>query len=234
MVRDVWVHHVSKSYGQKKALSDVNLTIQSGEITILLGKNGAGKSTLMQAIAGLINFTGEIEVCGMKHTEVEVKKKLAYVPEIPHIYDFLTIKQHLEFIARAYRLESYQPHIDSLVERFELEEQLNKIGKNLSKGMKQKLNLCMALLIQPQVIIFDEPMLGLDIAAINQLKKIILELRESGCAVLISTHMLDWIADFWNKVYILHEGIVKNEIKKSDGHFKNISDLEALFFKITI
>ena len=121
-----------------------------------------GKSTIIKCITGLLRFHGEINICGYPNKSLQAKKLLGYVPEMPAVYDLLTVEEHLEFIARAYQLENYQQDIEQLLQRFELTDKRQKLGKELSKGMQQKLSICCALLHKPKVIIFDEPMVGLD------------------------------------------------------------------------
>lgn len=157
---------------------------------------------------------------------------LGYVPEMPAVYDLLTVYEHMEFIGRAYRLENWQQQADQLLERFELDDKKEKLGKELSKGMQQKLSICCALLHQPQVIIFDEPMVGLDPHAIKQLKEMFRELRDRGATILISTHMLDSVEDYWDVAHIMMNGEFaatryRTQIEESG------ESLEDLFFSIT-
>ncbi len=126
-----------------------------------MGPNGAGKSTIIKCIAGLLRFEGKIELCSFDNKSVEAKKRLGYVPEIPAAYDLLTVKEHLEFIRRAYKVEDDSCG-DELLERFELKDKEGKLGSELSKGMQQKLSIACALLPKPDVIVFDEPFVGLD------------------------------------------------------------------------
>ena len=163
------INHVTKKYGKMVANRDISFCVEDGQIAVLLGPNGAGKSTIIKCIAGLLRFNGDIELCGHPNKSTEAKQILGYIPELPAIYDLLTVEEHLEFIRRAYRLED-DGTARRLLERFELWDKKDKMGKELSKGMQQKLSICCALVHQPKVIIFDEPMVGLDPHAIKQLK----------------------------------------------------------------
>jgi len=149
------------------------------------------------------------------------------VPEAPALYDYLTVNEHLDFIERAYKCKN--PELKKeLLERFELEDKKNKLGKELSKGMQQKLSICCALLHGPELIIFDEPMVGLDPYAIKTLKSIFLELKQNGKTVIISTHILDSVENYWDKAYILSGGELKAEMTSGEG-----DSLEELFFSVT-
>ena len=223
------VHQVTKKYGKLTAVQDVSFQIGSGEIAVLLGPNGAGKSTIIKCIAGLLRFDGEITIDEFPNKTLEAKRVLGYVPEMPAVYDMLTVHEHLEFILRAYRMED-DGTANALLERFELFEKRDKLGKELSKGMQQKLSICCALVHKPSVIVFDEPMVGLDPHAIKQLKEIFTELRNSGVTVLISTHMIDSVENYWDKAYIMQNGKFVAERAASDV---NEESLEALFFRLT-
>lgn len=223
------VNHVTKKYGKLTANRDVSFQIGDGEIAVLLGPNGAGKSTIIKCIAGLLRFEGEILLDGFVNKTLDAKKRLGYVPEMPAIYDMLTVGEHLEFMLRAYKMED-DGTANRLLERFELLDKKNKLGKELSKGMQQKLSLCCALVHRPSVIIFDEPMVGLDPHAIKQLKEVFLELRQSGASVLISTHMIDSVEAYWDKAYIMKDGAFVAERSASDT---TEASLEDLFFALT-
>lgn len=225
------IEHVTKRYGKTLANNDISFSVGSGQIAILLGPNGAGKSTIIKSIAGLLRFTGNIEVDGHPNKTLEAKRALGYVPEMPAIYDLLTVGEHLEFIRRAYRMDDdgYGQH---LLERFELWDKKDKLGKELSKGMLQKLSLCCALVHKPKVIIFDEPMVGLDPHAIKELKRMFRELKAEGAAVLISTHMIDSVEDYWDMTHIMVNGsfAATKFNTPADVHSQS---LEELFFSIT-
>ena len=223
------VSHVTKKYGKFKANDDVSFALDGGEIAVLLGPNGAGKSTIIKCITGLLRFEGEILIDHSPNKSLEAKRCLGYVPEMPAIYDMLTVGEHLEFMLRAYNMED-DGTAARLLERFELADKKDKLGKELSKGMQQKLSICCALVHQPSVVIFDEPMVGLDPHAIKQLKETFLELRDRHAAVLISTHMIDSVEDYWDKAYIMKGGAIcaRKRAGDTDGQ-----SLEDLFFALT-
>ena len=211
------------------ANDNISFAVGDGQICILLGPNGAGKSTIIKCITGLLRFTGRIEVNGFENTSQEAKRQLGYIPEMPAVYDLLTVSEHLEFIRRAYRMED-EAYTRELLERMELWDKKDKLGKELSKGMQQKLSICCALAHKPRVIIFDEPLVGLDPHAIKELKQIFRELKAGGASVLISTHMIDSVEDYWDVANIMMNGRFA-ATKLNDG--SEGQSLEDLFFEIT-
>ncbi|HCM12767.1 MAG TPA: ABC transporter ATP-binding protein [Lachnospiraceae bacterium] len=226
------VRDVTKKYGKFLANDNISFEVHPGEISVLLGPNGAGKSTIIKSIAGLLKFQGNIYINGHENKSLEAKRDLGYIPEMPFLYDMLTVWEHMVFIAKAYSLENWKDYAESLLERFELEDKRKKLGSDLSKGMQQKVSICSGLLPKPKVILFDEPMVGLDPHAIKELKNLIIEQKQAGNAVLISTHMLDSVAEFWDSANIMMEGKIaarrtRSEIAGSD------ENLEELFFAIT-
>ena len=222
---------VTKKYGKFLANDHVDLEVGDGEIAILLGPIGAGKSTLIKCITGLLRFDGTISINGFVNKSVEAKALLGYVPEMPAVYDMLTVGEHLEFIRRCYKLDD-DGSDNELLKRFELFDKKDKLGKELSKGMQQKLSICCALIHKPKVVVFDEPLVGLDPHAIKQLKEIFCELRESGTTVLISTHMIDSVEDYWDTVHIMTNGKIAAQ-KRNTHDDDNTQSLEDLFFTIT-
>lgn len=221
---------VSKKYGKFLAVDQVSFQVPDATVGILLGPNGAGKSTVIKSIAGLVKYDGQIRIRGKSARDLEAKKIFAYVPEIPNMYEALTVKEHLEFMQRAYGTEVSKQELDQLLERFELLDKQDKLGNELSKGMMQKVSICCALIIKPQVILLDEPMVGLDPAAIKELKQVILELKEQGVTVLISTHMLEMVKELWDVTFVMNKGHILGCYTREDvGN----EDLEELFFSVT-
>jgi ABC-2 type transport system ATP-binding protein len=227
------VQNLTKKYDKTLAVRNASFRVNAGEVAVLLGPNGAGKSTTIKSIAGLLKFDGEIRIDGFPNKSLEAKRRFGYVPESPALYDALTVWEHLEFIARAYRLGAeWRENAEVLLRRFDLDDKKTKVGKELSKGMQQKVSLCCALIIKPAMIMFDEPMIGLDPKAIKELKAIFVELREAGCALLISTHMMDSIEEVWDRVLIMNKGeIILSRTREELEH--NGEDLESVFFQMT-
>ena len=226
------VQHLTKKYGKNLANDDLNFTISDGTITVMLGPNGAGKSTAIKSIIGFLKYKGKITIDGMDNKSLEAKRIIGYVPEIPALYPNLTVMEHLEFIARAYKLKDYKAYAEELLERFELADKKKKFGDELSKGMQQKLSICCGLLTRPKMILFDEPMIGLDPHAIKELKNVFLELKEKGATILISTHMIDSIDGVWDQTLIMKAGKIVANVRR-DEVVENNQSLEDLFFALT-
>lgn len=226
------VFHLTKKYGKVFANNDLSFVLPDGSITVMLGPNGAGKSTALKSIIGFLRYQGQIFVDGMPNKSVEAKRLLGYVPEMPALYPNLTVAEHLEFIARAYRLKDYRPYAEELLERFELTDKKKKFGDELSKGMQQKLSICCALLPRPKILLFDEPMIGLDPHAIKELKALFLEMREAGCSLLISTHIIDSVDTLWDRALIMQGGLILAELKSEELAAQG-KTLEELFFSLT-
>lgn len=224
------LRNVNKNYGSTLAVKEVSFTVPDGMIGVLLGPNGAGKSTIIKSIAGLLKFTGQIRIQGMDSRDREARKVFAYVPEIPAMYQALTVAEHMEFIRRAYRIDVSEQEIQAILERFELWDKREKLGDELSKGMMQKVSICCALLIHPQVLLLDEPMVGLDPKAIKELKEVILELKASCTTVLISTHMLEMVQELWDMVFVMEKGSLIASYDRRESEGKN---LDELFFQVT-
>ena len=226
------VSHLTKQYGKNLACNDLSFHVDRGSITVLLGPNGAGKSTLLKSVTGFLRYGGEVLVDGIPNKTVEAKRVMGYIPEIPSLYPNLTVAEHMEFIARAYRLTDYKAFAEELLTRFELDDKKKKFGDELSKGMHQKLNLCLGLLPRPQILLMDEPMIGLDPHAIKELKTMIEEMRAEGRTVLVSTHMIDSIDMLWDRTLIMRGGCLVGNVTREELA-ANQQTLEELFFSLT-
>ena len=226
------VSGLRKSYRKVKAVKDISFKVSPGEIAIILGPNGAGKSTVIKCIAGLLRYKGEIRINHLENKTLEAKKQLGYVPEMPALYELLTVSEHVDFIAKAYNIQDYEARAEELFERFDLLDKKDKLGKELSKGMQQKVNIICGLITNPKLILFDEPMMGLDPKAIKELKSLFLELRDLGVGIIISTHIIDSIAGLWDKVFIMKDGNIIYETSKEEL-VENNEELEDVFFKAT-
>ncbi|MEY8391881.1 ABC transporter ATP-binding protein [Lachnospiraceae bacterium] len=224
------IQELTKKYGKYLAVDHVSFTVPTGHVGILLGPNGAGKSTIIKSIAGLLRYQGGVGIERMPAKTLEAKKVFAYVPEVPAMFDALTVREHVEYIRRAYDSNITDEEVNQLLTRFELDDKQDKLGRELSKGMMQKVSICCALAIKPKVILLDEPMVGLDPAAIKELKEVVLELKEQGVTVLISTHMLEMVKELWDFIFIMEKGKIIGSFNKEE---EKDADIEELFFQIT-
>lgn len=224
------IQNLTKRYGKNLAVDHVTFTVPDGQVGILLGPNGAGKSTIIKSIAGLLRFEGGVGIQRMDSRSMEAKRIFAYVPEIPAMFEALTVREHIEYIRRAYNSTVTDAEVDHLLTRFELDDKQGKLGNELSKGMMQKVSLCCALAIKPKVILLDEPMVGLDPAAIKELKQVVIELKAAGVTVLISTHMLEMVKDLWDVMFVMEKGKIIGEYTRADAKDQ---DIEELFFAVT-
>lgn len=226
------VNRVTKKYGKNVACKDVSFTLEPGSLTVLLGPNGAGKSTIIKSIIGFLKYDGEITVNGYLNKTSEARKIVGYIPELPSLYPNLTVIEHMEFIARAYKMTNYKDRIEMLLEKFELSDKKKKFGDELSKGMQQKLNLCVGLLPDPEIILMDEPLLGLDPHAIKELKNYIEEMRQAGKTMLISTHIIDSVDMLWDRTVIMQNGEVRANVSREEIERAG-KTLEDQFFLVT-
>ena len=205
------IENLSKSYGEKKAVIDLSIHIAPGEIYGFIGHNGAGKTTTLKACAGILQFDkGEIFVDGvsMKKDPIGCKKKMAYIPDNPELYDFMTGLQYLDFIADIYgvTIEERKERIHKYASAFELEKDLPALISSYSHGMKQKLAIISAWIHSPKLIMMDEPFVGLDPKAAKLLKDMMREVCDNGGAIFFSTHVLDVAEKLCDKVAIIKKG----------------------------
>ena len=228
------VKNVSKKFKKLEAVKDVSFEITNGEIVGILGPNGAGKSTTIKMIAGLLRTSsGSITIEGHDNRSIKAKKKFAYIPELPEMYDMLTIDEHMRFIAQAYAVDDWETLMLPYFERFDLLDKRDKLGKELSKGMKQKLSICCGLLTQADLYLFDEPMIGLDPKAIRETKKIMKELADAGKTILVSTHLLDSIEHTCNRVLVMKLGEIIVNSSMEDLKANSDLSLEDIFLEVT-
>lgn len=226
------VTNLNKSYNKTAVVKSVSFRVEKGEIAVLAGPNGAGKSTIIKSIAGLLRYDGVIKVCGKDNKSVEGKRVLGYIPEMPAMFPLLSISEHVTLMAHAYGIKNYQDRAEELLRLFDLWDKKDKYGSELSKGMQQKVSICSALITNPSVLLVDEPMIGLDPKAIRNMKEILLELKNNGAAILISTHLLDSVQELWDRILIIKDGEFLLTKAKDELDIKDKS-LEDIFFEFT-
>ena len=231
------IEHLNKKYGDKKAVDDLCLHILPGEIYGFIGHNGAGKTTTLKACAGILDFdSGEITVDGikMKNDPLSCKKKIAYIPDNPDLYEFMTGNQFLNFVADIFGVgeKDRKERIDSLAETFEIKKNLSDAISAYSHGMKQKLAIISAWIHEPSLIMMDEPFVGLDPKASHILKEMMREACEKGSAIFFSTHVLEVAEKLCDKVAIIKQGrLIKSgtmeEVKGDDSLEEVFLELEG-------
>lgn len=203
------VDALRKRFGSVTALEDVWLSVRAGEIVGLLGPNGAGKSTLIKCVAGLLRPDGGIiRIVGAPPRTTEANRLLGYIPEVPAIYDLLTPWEHLQFTALSYELRDWRAQAEEMLQRFDLTDKRHTLPGTLSKGMRQKVMIACALLHQPALYLFDEPTVGLDPQAQRELISVMLDLRDQGAALIVSTQILSQIEPIADRAIILTQGRV--------------------------
>ncbi len=229
------IEHLTKQYGDKKAVDDLSLHIQKGEIYGFIGHNGAGKTTTLKSCCGILNFdAGEIYVDGIsiKAQPLEAKKQIAYIPDNPDLYEFMTGMQFLNFVADIYGISSAdrKRDIQTYSEVFSLTDDLGLSISAYSHGMKQKLALIAAWIHHPKLIVMDEPFVGLDPKASHFLKEMMHKACEEGAAIFFSTHVLEVAEKLCDKIAIIQNG--KLVRAGTTEEVKGDASLESVFLEL--
>ena len=229
------IEHLTKTYGEKKAVDDLNLHIRAGEIYGFIGHNGAGKTTTIKSCCGILQFEqGEIYVDGIsiRRDPIACKQKIAYLPDNPDLYEFLSGVQYLGFIADVFGVskEDRERRIKEYADLFELTADLAQPISAYSHGMKQKLAIISALLHEPKLLIMDEPFVGLDPKAAYELKRIMRRLCDGGSAIFFSTHVLEVAEKLCDKVAIIKGG--KLVVSGTMEEVKGQDSLEDVFLEL--
>jgi len=235
------VQEFHKTYEQTVAVQGLNCVVMPGQILGLLGPNGAGKTTTMRAICGIIPPThGQLLVAGhdVVSDPIRAKQHLAYVPDDPHLFDTLTVWEHLEFTAAVYRIGEFKEAAEYLLIQFELLDKKNTPAQQLSRGMRQKVAICCAYLHNPSAILLDEPLTGLDPRGIRTMKQSVRERAAGGTAFLISSHLLALVSDLCTHLLILHHGrrLYFGPVEEARAAYAGLdkdASLEEVFFRAT-
>ena len=229
------INHFSKTYGEKKAVDDLTLHIRPGEIYGFIGHNGAGKTTTLKSVAGIMQFdSGEILIDGLsiQADPIGCKKKMAYIPDNPDLYEFMTGMQYLNFIGDVFGIPAKErtQRIKELADAFELTSDLNQSISAYSHGMKQKLAIISAWIHQPQLILMDEPFVGLDPKAAHTLKGMMRQVCDRGGAIFFSTHVLEVAEKLCDKVAIIKGGkLIRSGTMEE---VKGDTSLESVFLEL--
>lgn len=235
------LNNVTAGYTKVPVITDITFDVNPGEICGLIGLNGAGKSTTIKTIIGqLTPFSGRVEVEKLSILENQrgYRQSIAVIPESPVLYEELTFREHIEFVARSYNQmnEETMAHAMELVEAFRLTKQLDWFPAYFSKGMKQKVLIVCALMLDVPVYVVDEPFLGLDPLGIRTLLQVLKEKKEKGAAILMSTHVLDTAEKYCDRFIVLHEGkvIAQGDIEglRATSDIEETS-LEDIYFALT-
>ena len=231
------IEHLTKTYGEKKAVDDLNLHIRPGEIYGFIGHNGAGKTTTLKSVAGILQFdAGEIYIGGdsVREKPLESKRKIAYIPDNPDLYEYMTGIRYLNFIADIFGVDAAlrRERIRRYADAFELTSDLAQPIAAYSHGMKQKLVIIAAWLHEPQLILMDEPFVGLDPKAAHLLKGMMREICDRGGAIFFSTHVLEVAEKLCDKVAIIKGGkLIRSgtmeEVKGDDSLEEVFLELEG-------
>ena len=203
------VENLTKLYGELVAVDAVSFRVSPREVLGLVGPNGAGKTTTLRSLVGIVRPTrGTITIGGhdLERDPVAAKRLLAFMPDEPHLFDYLTVEEHLRFTARLYQVSDVERRLPALLGELELAEKAGALPAELSRGMRQKLVIACGLLHDPQVLLFDEPLTGLDPAGIRRMKQTIVERAKAGAAVLLSSHLLHLVEEICTRVLILDKG----------------------------
>ena len=232
----------SKSYDRVLAVDALSFRVAPGEILGMVGPNGAGKTTTLRALCGILPPSGgRLSIGGhdIVRDPIPAKQHLAYLPDEPKLFDSLTVWEHLQFTASVYQVKAFEPKAEALLDRFQLTEHREKLAEELSRGLRQRMAIACAYLHEPQAILFDEPMVGLDPYGIRTLKEAIKERAAAGAAVILSSHMLSLVDDICTRLLVMHRGRsvfwgsldeARAQAAKTDGA---PGRLEDMFFDVT-
>ena len=235
------IHDLVKAYDGFRAVDGLSLRVERGEILGLVGPNGAGKTTTLRCLAGIIPPTsGHVAIAGfdLKERPIEARQRLAFVPDEPHLFDHLTALDHLILFSRLYGVADGPSRAETLLVEAGLDEQRLSFPGELSRGMKQKLVVACALLHRPEVLVLDEPLTGLDPAAMRRMKRTVVDTAGAGASVIVSSHMLQLVEEICDRVLIVSHGKTVlegtlDEIRTQIPDVDQDADLETLFLKVT-
>lgn len=229
------IKNLTKKYGNHTAVDNVSLSIQTGDIYAFIGHNGAGKTTTIKSCCGLLQFDeGEIYIDGIsiKEDPIACKQRMAYIPDNPDLYEFMSGVKYLNFVADIYGVSAKEreERIKRYADMLELTQDLAQPVSAYSHGMKQKLTIISALIHEPKLLIMDEPFVGLDPKAAHQLKQLMRQMCDRGCAIFFSTHVLEVAEKLCDKVAIIKDGkvVVQGNMEEVSGD----SSLESVFLEL--
>lgn len=236
----IQVENLTKVYGSLTAVEDLSFSVAPGDILGLVGPNGAGKTSTLRCLAGIIPPTkGRIRVAGkdLASEPLAAKAQLAFIPDEPQLFEYLTVAEHLEFVARLYQQPEAVARIPPLLTELELSEKRDALATELSRGMKQKLAIACGLIHEPTVLILDEPLTGLDPVGIRRMKRTIAARAQAGVAVVLSSHLLQLVEELCTRVLIIQGGkrVALGTVKEIVSERPELSGrgLEEIFLSLT-
>jgi len=237
----ITVEHLKRSYGAFTAVDDLSFTVASGEIVGLIGPNGAGKTTTLRCLANILRPTAghvRIDDHDIVDDSIEAKRRLAFMPDEPHLFEYLTVEEHLRLTARLYAVDDFDRRARALVDELELAGREKSLPGELSRGMRQKVVIACGLVRQASTLLFDEPLTGLDPIGIRKMRETIVARGRSGAAILLSSHLLHLVEEICTRVIIMDHGRIV-----ADGTFAELasradiaeagSNLEQIFMRVT-
>jgi ABC-2 type transport system ATP-binding protein len=237
----ITVRHLTKTYGEFKAVNDLSFDVQPGEILGLIGPNGAGKTSTLRCIVGIqAPSLGTISIGGhdIVRDPIEAKRRLAFMADEPQLFEYLTVNEHLRLTARLYQVKDVESRAKALLDELQLTGKENAVPGELSRGMKQKVAIACGLLHGPAALLFDEPLTGLDPLGIRHMKQTIVARGRAGAAVIVSSHLLHLVEEICTRILIIDRGV-----KLADGTLAELraqgegaaagSSLEQIFLQVT-
>jgi ABC-2 type transport system ATP-binding protein len=237
----ITVEHLRRVYGSFTAVDDLSFQVAPGEIVGLIGPNGAGKTTTLRSLAGILRPTaGRVRIDGHDIVEdpIEAKRRLAFMPDEPHLFEYLTVEEHLRLTARLYTVGDFEARARALLDELELAGREKSLPGELSRGMRQKVVIACGLVRDATTLLFDEPLTGLDPIGIRKMRETIVARGRSGAAILLSSHLLNLVEEICTRVIIMDHGRIV-----ADGTFAELasradlasagSNLEQIFMRVT-
>jgi ABC-2 type transport system ATP-binding protein len=235
------LEHFRRTYGAFTAVEDLSFAVRSGEIVGLIGPNGAGKTTTLRALAGILRPTsGRVQIDGhdLLAAPIEAKRRLAFMPDEPHLFEYLTVEEHIRLIGRLYGVTDIERRGATLLSELELTGKERSLPGELSRGMRQKVIIACGLVRDATTLLFDEPLTGLDPLGIRRMRETIVSRGRAGAAILLSSHLLHLVEEICTRVIIMDHGR-----KVADGTFQELasredlaaagSNLEQIFLRVT-
>jgi ABC-2 type transport system ATP-binding protein len=238
------VQDLTRTYGAAVAVDRLTFGVAAGEIVGLIGPNGAGKTTTLRTLAGILRPTaGSVRIDGFDigsdaAAAIEAKRRLAFMPDEPHLFEYLTVEEHLRLMGRLYRVDDFEVRARTLLTELELNGKERSLPGELSRGMRQKVVIACGLVRQPSVLLFDEPLTGLDPRGIRSMRETIVARGRAGAAILLSSHLLHLVEEVCTRVIIMDRGK-----KVADGTVADLasradlaeagSNLEQIFLHVT-